>query len=64
MLLINRGDFGSSHGWGTAHSTIWKYNSEMLAQQPPTAQNYAISNAGNFRTSVYFPGRVVAPSIS
>jgi hypothetical protein len=56
VLLINRGDFGTSHGWGTAHSTIWKYNSEMLAQQPPTAQNYAISNAGHFRTSVYFPG--------
>ncbi len=56
VLLINRGDFGSSHGWGTAHSTIWKYNSEMLAQKPPTAQNYAISNAGTFRSSVYYPG--------
>jgi hypothetical protein len=56
VLLINRGDFGSSHGWGTAHSTIWKYDSEMLVQQPPTAQNYGISNAGHFRPEVYFPG--------
>jgi hypothetical protein len=56
VLLINRGDFGTSHGWGTAHSTIWKYNSEMLAQKPPTAQNYAFSSNGSFRSSVYFPG--------
>jgi hypothetical protein len=56
VLLINRGDFGTSHGWGAVHSTIWKYDSEMLAQKPPTAQNYAFSNAGHFRTSVYFPG--------
>jgi hypothetical protein len=56
VLLINRGDFGSSHGWGAVHSTIWKYNSEMLAQKPPTGQNYAISNSGSFRSSVFFPG--------
>ena len=56
VLLINRGDFGTSHGWGTAHSTIWKYNSEMGVQQPPTAQTYAISDRGRFRTSFSFPG--------
>jgi hypothetical protein len=56
VLLINRGDFGTSHGWGAVHSTIWKYDSEMLAQKPPTAQNYAFSNAGHFRPDVYFPG--------
>jgi hypothetical protein len=56
VLLINRGDFGTSHGWGTVHSTIWKFTDEMLAQQPPTGQNYAFSNAGHFRSSVYFPG--------
>ena len=56
VLLINRGDFGSGHGWAAAHSTIWKYDSEMLAQKPPTAQNYAISNQGHFRPTVYFPG--------
>ncbi len=56
VLLINRGDMGTSHGWGAAHSTIWKSSAEMLAQKPPTAQNYAFSNAGHFRTSVYMPG--------
>jgi hypothetical protein len=58
VLLINRGDFGTSHGWGAVHSTIWKYNSEMLAQKPPTGQNYAFSNAGSFRPTVYFPGPI------
>jgi hypothetical protein len=56
ITLINRGDMGTSHGWGTAHSTIWKYNSELMAQKPPTAQNYGITNAGHFRTNFYFPG--------
>ncbi len=56
LLLINRGDFGTSHGWGAAHSTIWKFNSELLVQKPPTAQNYGISNSGHFRSSTYFPG--------
>lgn len=58
ILLINRGDFGTSHGWGVAHSTVWKYNSELLVQKPPTAQNYAITNAGHFREKVYFPGLI------
>jgi hypothetical protein len=56
VLLINRGDFGTSHGWGTAHSTVWRYNSEMAVQKPPTGQNYGISDVGYFRTSYWFPG--------
>ena len=56
VLLINRGDFGSSHGWACAHCTVWKYDGETLAQKPPTAQNYAFNVAGTFRSSVYFPG--------
>ena len=56
VLLINRGDFGTSHGWGTAHSTIWKYDSELVVQKPPTGQNYGITNAGRFRSGFYFPG--------
>jgi hypothetical protein len=56
IVLINRGSFGTSHGWGGAHSTIWKYNSELAVQKPPTAQNYGITNAGRFRTTFRFPG--------
>ena len=57
VLFINRGDAGSTiQGWSAAHSTVWKYDSEMVVQKPPTAQNYAVSNAGSFRNSPYNPG--------
>lgn len=56
IRLINRGDYGTSHGWASAHSVIWSYNSQMTVQQPPTAQNYAISEAGTLRATGYFPG--------
>jgi len=56
VLLINRGDSGTGHGWGAAHSTIWKYNSELVVQKPPTAQNYGITDQGHFRPTFYNPG--------
>ena len=46
ILLFNRQDYGTSHGWSAAHSVIWNYNGFMTVQQPPTAQNYAISSRG------------------
>lgn len=54
--LINRGDYGTSHGWGAAHSVIWDYNKEIVVQKPPTAQNYAVSDDGTRRSQPYFPG--------
>src|SRR5205085_6151483 len=54
--LINRGDYGTQHGWGAAHSVIWNYNKTMQAQKPPTAQNYAISRAGSVSTKNPFAG--------
>jgi hypothetical protein len=56
ILLINRGDAGTSHGWGTAHSVIWDFNQEIVVQKPPTGQNYAISPRGRKRPSAYAPG--------
>jgi hypothetical protein len=56
VLLINRGDFGSGHGWAAAHSTIWVSTAEMVVQKPPTAQNYLVSNVGTLRSSAWFPG--------
>lgn len=54
--LINRGDYGTAHGWGNVHSVIWNYNQTMRVQKPPTAQNYAISQAGRNNTGYPFPG--------
>jgi hypothetical protein len=56
IQLINRGDWGTSHGWASAHSVIWAYNKATRVQKPPTAQNYMISSSGSVRTDHRFPG--------
>jgi hypothetical protein len=54
--LINRGNMGTSHGWGAAHSVIWNFNKQIIVQKPPTAQNYAVSSAGSLRDKPFQPG--------
>lgn len=47
--LYNRGDFGTSHGWGAVHSVAWNVDAagkHIFIQKPPTAQNYGIGNKG------------------
>jgi len=56
ILLGNRGDMGTGHGWAAAHSTIWQFNGVMVVQKPPTAQNYLISTAGSTRPKPFAPG--------
>ena len=55
--LYNRGSYGTSHGWSSAHSVAWNCDvgsGKIVIQKPPTAQNYAIgggwivSGAGPF----------------
>ena len=55
ILLGNRGDWGTQHGWAAVHSVIWNFNQQMIVQKPPTGQNYAISTAGSKRGPI-FPG--------
>jgi hypothetical protein len=48
--LYNRGNFGNGHGWGTVHSVAWACDvadGDLILQQPPTGQNYAIGCFGN-----------------
>jgi hypothetical protein len=56
LKLINRGDWGTQHGWGSAHSTAWNSQSSFYIQKPPTAQNYGISGVGSVSTSYAWPG--------
>jgi hypothetical protein len=56
VRLINRGSYGTSHGWATAHSVSWRFNRASLIQEPPTAQNYGITDAGSFSTNYPFSG--------
>lgn len=47
--LYNRGYYGTSHGWAVAHSVLWNCDAtgkQIIVQQPPTAQNYAIGCKG------------------
>ncbi|TDO49930.1 hypothetical protein EV643_105159 [Kribbella sp. VKM Ac-2527] len=47
--IYNRGDYGTGHGWATAHSVGWNCDTgtaELVVQKPPTAQNYAIGCHG------------------
>lgn len=50
LSLYNRGDLGSSHGWGAVHSVAWNIEAEgshIYIQKPPRAQNYGIGNRAN-----------------
>ena len=44
--LYNRGDYGTAHGWSSAHSVVWNCTAEdayFVVEQPPSAQNYAFA---------------------
>ena len=61
--LYNRGDYGTSHGWGSAHSVGWNCDLRrssgsagiFLCQKPPTAQNFAIGGFGQMNVGAPFP---------
>lgn len=49
LMLGNRGDYGTAHGWAAVNSVAWNCDAagtEIVVQQPPTAQNYAIGCRG------------------
>lgn len=62
--LYNRGHYGTSHGWGLAHSVAWNCDvaqGDLIVQQPPTAQNYAIGCKGKNVTGKTPPAPFAAP---
>lgn len=54
VQLLSRGDYGTGHGWSSAHSVIWSNTGVSRVQKPPTAQNYAFSSVGSLSTSYPF----------
>jgi hypothetical protein len=46
IAIQDRAWLGSGHGWAGANYVAWNTNGELVVQQPPTAQNYAIGHAG------------------
>lgn len=45
--IQDRGWLGSGHGWSGANYVTWNTTHELVSQQPPTAQNYAIGHIGS-----------------
>jgi hypothetical protein len=46
IAIQDRGWLGSGHGWAGANYVAWNTEGDLVAQQPPTAQNYAIGHVG------------------
>lgn len=46
IAIQDRAWLGSGHGWAGANYVAWNTNGDLVAQQPPTAQNYAIGHVG------------------
>jgi len=63
--LYNRGNYGSGHGWAAVNSVAWNCNtglSNIIIQQPPTAQNYAIGCIGGNVTGTKPPAPFSCPN--
>lgn len=46
IAIQDRAWLGSGHGWSGANYVAWNTEGDLVAQQPPTAQNYAIGHVG------------------
>jgi hypothetical protein len=46
IAIQDRQHMGSGHGWAGANYVAWNCGGELICQQPPTAQNFAIGFTG------------------
>jgi hypothetical protein len=47
LLAVDRGWYGSGHGWSGAQIVFWNCSAPVImVMQPPTAQNFAIGSSG------------------
>jgi len=46
IAFQDRAWFGTGHGWSGANYVAWNTEGNLLVQQPPTAQNYALGHVG------------------
>jgi len=54
--LVNRGTFGSGHGWAIGFGVLWNVNtSSYTVQKPPGSDNWAIGVLGQ-KANPKFPG--------
>ncbi|EIQ00963.1 hypothetical protein OpiT1DRAFT_05524 [Opitutaceae bacterium TAV1] len=55
MIVQDRGDHGTGHGWSGAQQVFWNCEvaGRIIVQKPPTAQNWAIGSIGNYTDGRY-----------
>jgi hypothetical protein len=53
MAIQDRQWMGSGHGWAGANYVVWNSRGELVCQQPPTAQNFAIGFVGQRGKDAY-----------
>lgn len=53
MAVQDRQWMGSGHGWAGANYVVWNSRGELVCQQPPTAQNFAIGFVGRRGKDAY-----------
>lgn len=49
IAFQDRASYGTGHGWSGANYVAWNTEGNLIAQSPPTAQNYAIGHVGESR---------------
>jgi hypothetical protein len=47
LNVMDRGRYGTGHGWAGANYVMWNVTDELTVQRPPTATNYSIGFVGN-----------------
>jgi hypothetical protein len=50
IAIQDRAWLGTGHGWAGANYVTWNTEGDLVVQQPPTAQNYAIGHVGPKRS--------------
>lgn len=57
IAIQDRAYVGDGHGWAGANYVTWNTEGNLVSQQPPTAQNYAIGHVGS-KVSGFFPNGI------
>ena len=55
IAVQDRYTYGSGHGWAGANFVMWNTTGSLVAQKPPTAQNWAIGHVGERLPGDFLP---------
>jgi hypothetical protein len=59
ISMMNRLNYGTGHGWAGVNYVAWNTEGILVAEQPPTAQNWAIGHIGEKREGPFHWWNVV-----